>query len=191
MVSLSRARKPGWVFVSKANQYSLYKGSSRIYCLLSNFTILTLLLSLLRDTATHFNEQEFLQSCFILKYSLSSYIPTSSSGPHHLFVATKMSHRKTPTHSGIPIFFETSQLVLPQEIDSSITATRLQALPLHIQMVLLERLANQRLRNARSPEQQEAQRGLLDVGLTTGCLGCVQGHRESFMGLKGKASPKN
>jgi hypothetical protein len=31
-----------------------------------------------------------------------------------------------------------------------------QALPLHIQMVLLERLAEQRLKNARTPEQQEA-----------------------------------
>ena len=34
--------------------------------------------------------------------------------------------------------------------------TEPKALPLHIQMVLLERLAEQRLKNARTPEQQEA-----------------------------------
>lgn len=44
-------------------------------------------------------------------------------------------------------------------------APEAKALPLHIQMVLLERLAEQRLKNARTPEQQEAARAVRYGGL--------------------------
>lgn len=143
----------------------VFKGSCHVYIALFqrlhhlNFVVVFAQ----RHTSIRFKGRDFLQS---------PYIPTSSSGPHHLSVATKMSLPPPPKKKHIPpifrkiapIFWVETQLTNSPnwERTSSIlapsgrsTQRRLKALPLHIQMVLLERLANQRLRNARSPEQQE------------------------------------